>query len=241
MPEAVTVPDLPSKDSARIRAMFGRVARRYDLLNHLLSASLDRIWRRDLVSALDLPPGADVLDLCCGTGDQAEALRRSRVHVVAADFCLPMLALARPKFARGPAPAPRPLQADALALPLPDARFDAVTVSFGLRNVADLDAALAEIARVLRPGGELGVLEFAIPVWQPLRWIYLFYFRRLLPWIGRRVSADKGAYDYLPESVLGFPQRDGFLARLEANGFTRTSFRSLSGGILCLYRGRNRA
>ena len=221
--------------------MFGRVAPRYDLLNHLLSASLDRVWRRRLVESLSLPSGARVLDLCCGTGDQAVALARLDVddlRIVAADFCLPMLALAKPKFARRKRVAPRPLQADALSLPLPDASFDAVTVSFGLRNVADLDRALAEIGRVLRPGGEIAVLEFAIPVWQPLRTLYLFYFQRLLPWIGRRISSDDSAYRYLPDSVLNFPQRDGFTAQLAARQFEGTRFRSLSGGILCLYRGR---
>jgi demethylmenaquinone methyltransferase/2-methoxy-6-polyprenyl-1,4-benzoquinol methylase len=218
--------------------MFGRVARRYDLLNHLLSASLDRIWRRRLARSLAPPAGARVLDLCCGTGDQAEALRAPGIEIVAADFCLPMLALARPKFAHGSHPAPEPLQADALALPFPGDRFDAASVSFGLRNVADLDAALRELARVLRPGGELAVLEFAIPVWQPLRGIYLFYFRRLLPAIGRLVSRDDSAYSYLPSSVLDFPQREGFAERMAAAGFEAARFESLTGGILCLYRAR---
>lgn len=227
-----------AKDAARIRAMFGRVARRYDLLNHLLSASLDRVWRRRLVRSLALAPGTRALDLCCGTGDQAQALRAPGVEIVAADFCLPMLALARPKFAAGKTPAPDPVQADALALPFPDAGFDAATVSFGLRNVADLDAALAELARVLRTGGELAVLEFAIPSWQPLRGLYLFYFQKLLPMIGRLVSKDDSAYSYLPSSVLAFPQRREFTARLAAAGFEPATFESLSGGILCLYRGR---
>jgi len=226
------------KDGARIRAMFGRVARRYDLLNHLLSASLDRVWRRRLARSLALAPGARALDLCCGTGDQAQALRAPGVEIVAADFCLPMLALARPKFAAGKTPAPDPIQADALALPFPDAGFDAASVSFGLRNVSDLDAALDEIGRVLRPGGELAVLEFAIPVWQPLRGLYLFYFQRLLPAIGRLVSKDDSAYSYLPSSVLEFPQRGSFTARMAAAGFEGASFESLSGGVLCLYRGR---
>jgi demethylmenaquinone methyltransferase/2-methoxy-6-polyprenyl-1,4-benzoquinol methylase len=157
---------------------------------------------------------------------------------VAADFCLPMLALARPKFARPGTPSPDPVQADALGLPFPDRRFDAASVSFGLRNVADLDAALAEIARVLKSGGELAVLEFAIPGWQPMKGLYLFYFRRLLPAIGRLVSRDDSAYSYLPSSVLAFPSRDGFTDRMAAAGFTDCRFESLSGGILCLYRGK---
>lgn len=264
LPEATAVEQLKQKDAARIRAMFGRVARRYDLLNHLLSASLDRIWRRKLAQALVLPPGSRVLDLCCGTGDQALALRRPGVEIVAADFCLPMLALAAPKF-RATAPpdaafrtssrsasrsasrtvsniGPRPsiLNADALALPFPDASFHAATVSFGLRNVADLDRALAELARVLRPGGELGVLEFTVPIRQPLRGLYLFYFQHLLPRVGSLLSKDPTAYTYLPSSVLDFPQRAAFTARLAAAGFEFATSTSLSGGILALYRGRKK-
>lgn len=237
-PEATAVDQLQQKDAARIRAMFGRVARRYDLLNHLLSASLDRSWRRKLARALVLPPGSRVLDLCCGTGDQAQALRRPGVEIVAADFCLPMLALAAPKFRGGEGPRPAILNADALALPFPDSSFDAATVSFGLRNVADLDRALQELARVLRPGGELGVLEFTAPTWKPLRTLYLFYFEHLLPKVGSLLSHDPTAYTYLPSSVLGFPQRQAFTARLETTGFEAATSTSLSGGILALYRGR---
>lgn len=221
--------------------MFGRVAPRYDLLNHLLSGSLDRLWRRRLARSLDLPAGSRVLDLCSGTGDQAVALSRQGYRVAAGDFCLPMLALSRPKFGASPgAPAPTPLQADALVLPFGDGRFDGATVSFGLRNVADLDRAFAELGRVVRPGGALGVLEFTVPAWQPLRALYLFYFRWILPGIGRILSGDASAYAYLPESVLRFPQREAFLARAEAAGFERGRFRSLSGGILALYLLRRR-
>jgi len=243
--EATSIGPLKQKDAARIRAMFGRVARRYDLLNHLLSASLDRLWRRKLARSLALPQGSRVLDLCCGTGDQALALRRPGVEIVAADFCLPMLALAAPKFRaagggahRGRGPIPSTLNADALALPFPDRSFDAATVSFGLRNVADLDRSLAELARVLRPGGELGVLEFTVPAWQPLRGLYLFYFQHLLPKVGNLLSNDPTAYSYLPSSVLDFPQRAGFTARMAAAGFESATSTSLSGGILALYRGR---
>jgi demethylmenaquinone methyltransferase/2-methoxy-6-polyprenyl-1,4-benzoquinol methylase len=239
---SVAAPELPlDKQGARIQAMFGRVARRYDLLNHLLSASLDRLWRRRLARDLRLPAGSRVLDLCSGTGDQATALERRGYRVAAADFCLPMLALSRPKFEGAKGPRPSPLQADALALPFAAGRFDGATVSFGLRNVADLDRALAEIARVLRPGGELGVLEFTVPALPPLRALYLFYFRRLLPALGGWISGDPTAYAYLPESVLGFPQRDEFLARLEAAGFEAARYRSLSGGVLALYRARRSA
>ncbi len=241
--QPIAVEQLKQKDAARIRAMFGRVARRYDLLNHLLSASLDRVWRRKLARALVLPPGSRVLDLCCGTGDQALALRRPGVEIVAADFCLPMLALAAPKFQEatpGAAPRPSVLNADALALPFPDRSFHAATVSFGLRNVADLDRALGELARVLHPGGELGVLEFTVPAWQPLRGIYLFYFQHLLPKVGSLLSNDPTAYTYLPSSVLDFPQREAFTARMAAAGFDSATSTSLSGGILALYRARKK-
>lgn len=232
---------LKQKDAARIRAMFGRVARRYDLLNHLLSASLDRVWRRKLARSLSLAPGSRVLDLCCGTGDQALALRRPGVEIVAADFCLPMLALASPKFAQVGPSRPSILNADALSLPFRDQSFEAATVSFGLRNVADLDRALAELARVLVPGGELGVLEFTVPAWQPLKALYLFYFQHLLPRVGRLLSKDPTAYSYLPNSVLEFPQREAFTARMSAAGFEEATATSLSGGILALYRGRRKS
>ena len=237
------------KSGRAIRDMFGAVARRYDLLNHLLSAGLDRWWRRRAAAALQLPsgppgsPGPLVLDLCAGTGDQALALHRRGARVAAADFCLPMLALARRKFRphrgqpAGAAPPPRPLAADALALPFPPGRFAAATVAFGLRNVADLDLALRELAAALAPGGRLAVLEFAVPRAAPLRAIYLFYFRRVLPWIGRRLSDSSSAYDYLPSSVLGFPQRRGFLDRMAAAGFADLASKDLAAGIVCLYTG----
>ncbi len=237
----MATPALPlDREGARIRAMFARVAPRYDLLNHLLSGSLDRAWRRRLARSLatQLPGGARVLDLCCGTGDQAESLRARGLRVVAADFCLPMVGLARAKFARPGGPQPQPLNADALALPFGAREFDGATVSFGLRNVADLDRALGELARVLRPGGELGVLEFTVPLRQPLRGLYLFYFKRLLPRVGAWISGDRSAYAYLPESVLEFPQRAGFIRRMADAGFESGRFESLSGGILCLYRAR---
>jgi demethylmenaquinone methyltransferase / 2-methoxy-6-polyprenyl-1,4-benzoquinol methylase len=239
-PEPRVAPQI-DKRSERIREMFGRVAPRYDLLNHLLSASLDRRWRRRLANALSLPAGSRVLDLCSGTGDQALALAARGYRVTAADFCLPMLALARPKVQRAAARPPAPVQADALRLPFPDGGFAAATVSFGLRNVADLDCALAELARVLRPGGELGILEFTVPTRQPLRFLYLLYFRHVLPAVGGRISGDREAYAYLPESVLGFPQPSGFVDRLGAAGFAEADFTSLSGGILALYLARKSA
>ncbi|HET9209657.1 MAG TPA: ubiquinone/menaquinone biosynthesis methyltransferase [Thermoanaerobaculia bacterium] len=226
------------KSGKTIRDMFAGVAPRYDFLNHLLSASLDVVWRRRAAAALGLPPGSPVLDLCCGTGDQATALRRRGARVAAADFCVPMLAIARHKFARTDAPRPAALAADALSLPFPDRHFAGATVSFGLRNVADLDAALRELARVLRPEGKLVVLDATIPSWPPLRRLYLFYFLRLLPWIGRLVSPRGAAYSYLASSVVGFPQRQEFLDRMAAAGFANLAWEDLSGGTVCIHQGR---
>jgi demethylmenaquinone methyltransferase/2-methoxy-6-polyprenyl-1,4-benzoquinol methylase len=236
MAETTTVP--LDKSGRAIRDMFAGVAPRYDLLNHLLSASLDVVWRRRAAAVLNLPAGAPALDLCCGTGDQAAALRRRGARVAAADFCVPMLALARRKFARMAKPRPAGLAADALALPFAARSFQGATVSFGLRNVADLDASLHQLAAVLRPGGRLVVLECAIPRRQPLRGLYLFYFLRLLPWIGRLISPRGSAYTYLPNSVLGFPQRQEFLDRMTAAGFTDVAWEDLSGGTVCIYQGR---
>jgi demethylmenaquinone methyltransferase / 2-methoxy-6-polyprenyl-1,4-benzoquinol methylase len=238
--QAATAADVINKSGDAVRTMFAGVAPRYDLLNHLLSGALDLVWRRRAAAALGLGPGARVLDLCCGTGDQAVVIGRRGPAVTAADFCLPMLARARPKFARlgrGRRRPPRPLAADALALPFPDASFDGAAVSFGLRNVADLDRGLGELARALRRGGKLVVLEFALPANRLLRGLYLVYFRRVLPRIGRLLSPRGSAYDYLPASVMDFPQRRAFLDRMAAAGFGDLGWRDLAGGTVCLYSG----
>jgi demethylmenaquinone methyltransferase / 2-methoxy-6-polyprenyl-1,4-benzoquinol methylase len=231
--------DLPlDKRPAAVREMFAGVAPRYDLLNHLLSGALDVWWRRRAARALGVGGGAEVLDLCCGTGDQSAALARRGARVVSADFCLPMLALARRKLGGADGAAPRLATADALGLPFADGRFAGAAVSFGLRNVADLRAALGELTRVLAAGGRLAVLEFALPEARWLRRPYLFYFRRVLPLLGRLISPRGSAYTYLPESVLDFPQRQGFTAEMEAAGLVDASWRDLSGGTVCLYLGR---
>ncbi|HUO86300.1 MAG TPA: class I SAM-dependent methyltransferase, partial [Thermoanaerobaculia bacterium] len=189
--------------------------------------------------------GARVLDLCAGTGDQAVAVGRRGARVAAADFCLPMVAQARQKFARlarrRGAGRAAPLVADALALPFPPASFEGATVSFGLRNVADLDAALGGLHAALAPGGRLAVLEFALPEAAWVRRPYLFYFRRVLPTIGRLLSPRGSAYAYLPASVLEFPQREELLVAMRRAGFVRCAWRDLAFGAVCLYRGDREA
>lgn len=226
------------KRGEAIREMFAGVAPRYDLLNHLLSGALDVVWRKRAAAALHPSPGGRFLDLCCGTGDQALAVRQRGGQVVATDFCLPMLALARRKFQPANGRRPQPVAADALLLPFPSRSFAGATVSFGLRNVADLDRALRELARVLAPGSPLVILEFTLPRRRLLRGLYLFYFLRILPWIGRLVSPRGSAYTYLPGSVLEFPQREEFVSHLAAAGFVDAAWQDLSLGVLCLYFAR---
>ena len=188
-----------------VRGMFTAIAPRYDFLNHLLSLNVDRRWRRAAVARLgwEARPDGVYLDLCAGTLDLAAALahaRGFRGRVLGADFVVPMLARGKGKADRAV-----PVAADALALPFPDAAFDGALVGFGIRNLADLDAGIQEAARVLKPGARFVVLEFATPRFAPLRAAYLFYFRHVLPTIGRAVSKHTDAYTYLPESVLSFP------------------------------------
>ena len=229
-------PDRAAK-RAYVRRMFTAIAPRYDLLNHLLSLNVDRRWRRTAVGRLgwEARPDGTYLDLCSGTMDLAAALARARGfrgRVVGADFVVPMLALGR-----GKAPRLAPVGADALALPFPDARFDGATCAFGVRNLADLDAGLAEAARVLRPGARFVILEFATPRFAPLRWAYLFYFQRVLPAIGRAVSKHTDAYTYLPESVRAFPEPEALARRLAAAGFSQVGYELLTGGICAVFHG----
>ena len=220
-----------------VREMFTAIAPRYDFLNHLLSLNVDRRWRRQAVAQLgwEACPDGVYLDLCAGTLDLAATLARARGFsgtVIGADFVVPMLALGRGKAQRA-----RAVGADALTLPFPDARFDGAMVAFGVRNLADLDAGFREAARVLKPGARFVVLEFTTPHWAPLRALYLFYFRRLLPAIGRMVSKHDDAYTYLPASVLGFPEPDALARKLEATGFHDVRYERLTGGICAIHHG----
>ncbi|MGH7614139.1 MAG: ubiquinone/menaquinone biosynthesis methyltransferase [Gemmatimonadales bacterium] len=217
--------------------MFTAIAPRYDFLNHVLSLNIDRRWRRRAVARLgwEARPDGTYLDVCAGTMDLAAELARRagfRGSVVGADFVVPMLARGRSKAARAV-----PVAADALTLPFPDASFDGAMVGFGLRNLADLDAGLREAARVLKPGARFVVLEFATPRFAPLRAVYLFYFRRVLPVVGRAVSKHTDAYTYLPESVLEFPDPDAFATRFTAAGFRDVRYDVLTGGICALHHG----
>jgi len=226
-----------NQDAARVREMFGRVAPRYDLLNHLLSLNIDKLWRNVVVREFrDVlqRPDARALDLCCGTGDLTLALHQgARAKIVGADFCHPMLVRAIGKFATRQH-APEALEADALRLPFPDASFDLVTAAFGFRNLADYDGGLREMRRVLRPGGRLGILEFSEVV-GPLGPLFRFYFKHVLPKLGGAISGDSAAYNYLPASVARFPSPEELASRMRDAGFSEAHFKRLSFGIACLH------
>jgi len=217
------------KQPREVASMFDGVARRYDLTNTVLSFGQDRRWRRLTREALILQPGERVLDLAAGTAVSAVELARSGATVVACDFSLGMLGEGR---GRGV-----PLVAgDALALPFPDAVFDAVTIAFGLRNVADPAQALRELARVTRPGGRLVVCEFSRPTWPPFRTAYLEYLMRALPAVARAVSSNPDAYVYLAESIRAWPDQAALAAWLAEAGWLSVQWRDLTGGIVALHR-----
>jgi demethylmenaquinone methyltransferase/2-methoxy-6-polyprenyl-1,4-benzoquinol methylase len=223
-----------------VRGMFGRIAPRYDLLNHLLSMNIDRWWRARTVSSVGkilARPGAQVLDVCCGTGDLTFALEsRSRsATVFGSDFCHPMLQVAKGKTANG-----KLFEADALQLPLANASFDLVTTAFGFRNLTNYRAGLAELLRILKPGGTLAILEFSTPPNALLSTVYDFYSRAILPAIGGMISGSKDAYTYLPESVRKFPDADGLADHMRDAGFVNVRFERMTFGIVALHLGDRR-
>ena len=218
--------------------MFDAIAPRYDLLNHVLSAGLDTRWRRRAIAALRLPAGARVLDLCTGTGDLAIAATRGApdARVVGVDFAGEMLRFGLSKVrAAGLQQHIRLIRGDATAVPVGDATCDAATIAFGIRNVAEPEKALAEIARALKPRGRLAILEFGQPRIPGVRTLYDWYFRYLLPLIGRAVSKHQSAYAYLPASVGTFPPPDEFARMIAAHGFHNVQAIPLTLGIVYLY------
>lgn len=234
----------PYKDSAgskkqQVEQMFDNISHRYDFLNHFLSLSLDKWWRRKAIMELSDCQVMDLLDVATGTGDMvAAALRLSPRHIIGIDLSEGMLEIARRKkhlqkegilieFIKG----------DSEALPFEGNSFDAVTVAFGVRNFEDPQRGLSEIFRVLRPGKKLVVLEFSKPDRFPMKQLYNFYFKYILPLFGKVISKDNEAYSYLPESVLNFPEKEGFLSLMEAAGFRNSRYKRLTSGIVSIYVG----
>ena len=225
----VTRADL-DKQPADVRRMFDAVAQRYDLTNDVLSLGLDRRWRHDVIRAVDPRPGELVLDLAAGTGTSSQPFSDRGAVVVPCDFSLGMLRVGKQARPHLPFTA-----GDGTRLPFADATFDAVTISFGLRNVSDVDAALTEMARVTRSGGRLVVCEFSHPTYRPVRTVYLEYLMKALPTIARAVSSSPDAYVYLAESIRAWPDQEGLAARIAGAGWATPKWRNLSGGIVALH------
>ncbi len=216
---------------ADVAAMFDHVADRYDLMNDLLSLGQDRAWRAATVAAVAPRRGERILDLAAGTGTSSLPFAKAGATVVPADLSFGMLAAGR---ARHPQLAF--VNADALSLPFADDAFDAVTISFGLRNIADTTAALAELRRVTRPGGRLVICEFSTPVWTPFQPAYRLYLRHVLPRVASLASSNPAAYDYLGESILAWPTQPALAGLMHDAGWRAVGWKNLSAGIVALHR-----
>lgn len=215
--------------------MFDDVAQRYDVTNDVISLGQDRYWRRATTAAVAARPGEKVLDIAAGTGTSSEPFRAAGAMVVPCDFSLGMLQVGKERRPDLPFVA-----ADATRLPFADAVFDAVTISFGLRNVHDPDEALREMHRVTRPGGRVVVCEFSHPTWAPWRVAYLEYLMRMLPALARRIASNPDAYVYLADSIRAWPDQRGLAARLHDAGWSQIRWRNLTGGIVALHLGIRR-
>jgi demethylmenaquinone methyltransferase / 2-methoxy-6-polyprenyl-1,4-benzoquinol methylase len=226
--------------ASAVRSMFAAVAPRYDLLNHLLSVGFDIRWRHATVRALGpvlAKPSSVVADLCCGTGDLALALRRASAgEVLGTDFCRPMLQRAREKSARLGRSTVF-LEADTLRLPFRNASLDALTIAFGFRNLANYRRGIQEMRRVLRPGGMVAILEFSHVNWPVFGPLFRAYFRRVLPRLGAWISGVQGPYQYLPDSVLRFPDQEALADLLREEGFSGVRYRNFTGGVAALHLG----
>jgi demethylmenaquinone methyltransferase/2-methoxy-6-polyprenyl-1,4-benzoquinol methylase len=224
-----------------VREMFGRIAPRYDFLNHLLSFNIDRAWRARMIKRIApvlQDPQARSLDLCCGTGDVMLMMaRKARGEVYGSDFCHPMLTAARTKSLQRNVP-PRFFEADGLALPVPDHSFDLITVAFGFRNFASYRKGLQEMVRVLRPNGRAAILEFAPPANTLFGRAHALYSRKILPVLGGAISGSREAYEYLPKSVAKFPEPAELASEMKASGFVEVSYELMTGGSVALHIGR---
>ncbi len=230
------------KSNDRVRQMFGEIAPKYDRMNHLLSMNVDRYWRWLTVRKLRPTDDEPILDVCTGTGDLAFSFykkTRGKAQIVGSDFCREMLNVGEEKKQRaGINGQLKFVEADAQDLPFDDDHFQVVSVAFGLRNISDTDQGLREMTRVCRPGGKVAVLEFSMPRWQPMKAMYGFYFRNVLPKIGQWLARnDASAYDYLPESVGEFPSYEKLAERMREAGMSEVNFYPLTFGIATLYIG----
>lgn len=234
------------KSAARVRRMFGEIAPRYELMNHLLSLGIDQYWRWQTARLVPPQGDAPLLDLCTGTGALVRAYRRrlpAGARIVGTDFCHEMLTIGRAKSMGTDADGRVAfIEADALRLPLPDDQFQIVSVAFGLRNMADADQGLREMVRVCRPGGRVAILDFSLPQRQPIRGIYIWFFRHVLPKVGQAVThSPSGAYNYLPASVMEFPEGEALCARMRAAGLQEVRFWPMTFGTVTLYVGQKPA
>ena len=219
------------KQPRDVRRMFDAVARRYDLTNDVLSLGQDRRWRKEVVAAVAAQPGETVLDLAAGTGTSSQPFADAGAYVVPCDFSLGML-----EVGKRAKPALPFTAGDGTRLPFADATFDAVTISFGLRNIVDPTAGLRELRRVTKPGGRIVVCEFSHPTWTPFRVLYVEYLMRALPTVARAVSSSPDAYVYLAESIRAWPDQAGLADLLASAGWSAPAWRNLSGGIVALHR-----